>query len=61
MIANQKALQTVYEEPAIVVADFQVNDPRHIMPMLELAVELNGLRSSDADRGRAFRRRHRRA
>ena len=40
MIANQKELQTVYEEPAIVIADFQVNDPRHIMPMLELAVEL---------------------
>ena len=39
MIANQKELQTVYEEPAIVIADFQVNDPRHIMPMLELAVE----------------------
>ena len=33
-------MQTVYEEPAIVIADFQVNDPRHIMPMLELAVEL---------------------
>ena len=39
MIRNQKDLQTVYEEPAIVIADFQVNDPRHIMPMLELAVE----------------------
>lgn len=39
MIANQKELQTVYEAPAIVIADFQVNDPRHIMPMLELAVE----------------------
>jgi len=39
MIANQKELQTVYEEPAIVIADFQVNDPRHIMPMLELAVD----------------------
>ena len=33
-------MQTVYEEPAIVIADFQINDPRHIMPMLELAVEL---------------------
>ena len=40
MIANQKELQTVYEEPAIVIADFQINDPRHIMPMLEIAVEL---------------------
>ncbi|MCY3780930.1 MAG: hypothetical protein OXG78_11520 [Chloroflexi bacterium] len=39
MIMNQKELQTVYEEPAIVIADFQVNDPRHIMPMLELAVD----------------------
>ena len=39
MIADQKELQTVYEEPAIVIADFQINDPRHIMPMLELAVE----------------------
>ena len=39
MIENQKELQTVYEEPAIVVTDFQVNDPRHVMPMLELAVE----------------------
>lgn len=39
MIVNQKELQTVYEAPAIVIADFQVNDPRHIMPMLELAVE----------------------
>ncbi len=39
MIVNQKELQTVYEEPAIVIADFQINDPRHIMPMLELAVE----------------------
>ncbi len=39
MIADQKALQTVYEEPAIVIADFQINDPRHIMPMLELAVD----------------------
>jgi len=39
MIVDQQALQTVYEEPAIVIADFQVNDPRHIMPMLELAVE----------------------
>ena len=39
MISNQKELQTVYEEPAIVIADFQINDPRHIMPMLELAVE----------------------
>lgn len=40
MIVNQKELQTVYEEPAIVIADFQINDPRHIMPMLELAVDL---------------------
>ena len=39
MIADQTELQTVYEEPAIVIADFQINDPRHIMPMLELAVE----------------------
>lgn len=39
MISNQKELQTVYEEPAIVIADFQINDPRHIMPMLELAVD----------------------
>ncbi len=39
MIANQKELQTVYETPAIVIADFQITDPRHIMPMLELAVE----------------------
>ena len=39
MIADQKELQTVYEEPAIVIADFQINDPRHIMPMLELAVD----------------------
>lgn len=39
MIANQAELQTVYEEPAIVIADFQINDPRHVMPMLELAVE----------------------
>ncbi len=38
MIENQKDLQTVYEEPAIVIADFQINDPRHIMPMLEIAV-----------------------
>ena len=37
MISNQKELQTVYEEPAIVIADFQINDPRHIMPMLEIA------------------------
>ena len=39
MIENQKDLQTVYEAPAIVIADFQINDPRHIMPMLELAVD----------------------
>lgn len=39
MIADQKELQTVYEEPAIVIADFKVDDPRHIMPMLELAVD----------------------
>lgn len=39
MIVNHKELQTVYEEPAIVIADFQINDPRHIMPMLELAVD----------------------
>ncbi len=39
MIVDQKELQTVYEEPAIVIADFQINDPRHIMPMLELAVD----------------------
>ena len=45
MITNQKELQTVYEEPAIVIADFQVNDPRQIMPMLELAVEQRVSRS----------------
>ena len=39
MISDQKELQTVFEEPAIVIADFQINDPRHIMPMLELAVD----------------------
>lgn len=39
MITNQNELQTVYEEPAIVIADFQITDPRHIMPMLELAVD----------------------
>ena len=39
MIADHRELQTVYEEPAIVIADFQINDPRHIMPMLEIAVE----------------------
>ncbi len=39
MIADQQALQTVYEAPAIVIADFKVDDPRHIMPMLEIAVE----------------------
>ena len=39
MIVNQKELQTVYEEPAIVIADFQINDPRDVMPMLEIAVE----------------------
>ena len=38
MISNQKELQTVYENPAIVIADFMVTDPRHIMPMLEIAV-----------------------
>ena len=39
MIQNSADLQTVYEEPALVLADFKVNDPRHIMPMLELAVD----------------------
>jgi chaperonin GroEL len=39
MITNQKELQTVFEEPTIVLADFQINDPRHVMPMLELAVD----------------------
>ena len=39
MIQNRTELQTVYEEPAIALADFKVDDPRHIMPMLELAVE----------------------
>ncbi len=39
MIVNRAQLQTVYEEPAFVLADFKVNDPRHIMPMLEIAVD----------------------
>lgn len=39
MIVNRAELQTVYEEPAFVLADFKVNDPRHIMPMLEIAVD----------------------
>lgn len=39
MITNRTELQTVYEEPAILVVDFEVDDPRHIMPVLELAVE----------------------
>ena len=39
MIENRAELQTVYEEPAFVLADFKVNDPRHIMPMLEIAVD----------------------
>lgn len=39
MILNQAELQTVYEEPALVLIDSKVEDPRHIMPMLEIAVE----------------------
>ncbi|MCY4019198.1 MAG: hypothetical protein OXG39_07300 [Chloroflexi bacterium] len=39
MIVNRAQLQTVYEEPTFVLADFKVNDPRHIMPMLEIAVD----------------------
>ena len=39
MILNQSALQTVYEEPTLALVDSKVNDPRHIMPMLEIAVE----------------------
>ena len=39
MILNQTELQTVYEEPALVLIDSKVDDPRHIMPMLEIAVE----------------------
>lgn len=39
MIENHAELQTVYETPALLILDFQVNDPRHIMPMLEIAVE----------------------
>ena len=39
MIVNRAELQTVYEEPALVLADLKVNDPRHIMPMLEIAVD----------------------
>ncbi len=39
MIVNQTDLQTVYEEPALVLVDSKVNDPRHVMPMLEIAVE----------------------
>lgn len=39
MIMNRAELQTVYEEPAILIADFKINDPRHIMPVLEIAVE----------------------
>lgn len=39
MILNQADLQTVYEEPALVLIDSKVEDPRHIMPMLEIAVE----------------------
>ena len=41
MIQNSADLQTVYDEPAFVLADFKVDDPRHIMPMLELAVDHN--------------------
>ena len=39
MIVNRAELQTVYEEPAMVLVDSKVNDPRHIMPMLEIAVD----------------------
>ena len=39
MIADRAQLQTVYEEPALALADFKVNDPRHLMPLLEIAVE----------------------
>ena len=39
MIMNRVELQTVYEEPAILIVDFKINDPRHIMPILEIAVE----------------------
>lgn len=39
MIRNQTDLQTVYEEPALVLVDSKVQDPRHIMPMLEIAVD----------------------
>ena len=39
MITNRAELQTVYEEPAILIVDFKINDPRHIMPVLEIAVE----------------------
>lgn len=39
MIVNRAELQTVYEEPAWVLVDSKVNDPRHIMPMLEIAVD----------------------
>lgn len=39
MIVNRVELQTVYEEPALVLVDSKVNDPRHIMPMLEIAVD----------------------
>ena len=39
MILNRAELQTVYEEPALVLIDSKVGDPRHVMPMLEIAVE----------------------
>lgn len=39
MIMNHAELQTVYEEPSILIVDFKINDPRHIMPILEIAVE----------------------
>ena len=39
MIVNRAELQTVYEEPSILIVDFKINDPRHIMPILEIAVE----------------------
>ena len=39
MITNRAELQTVYEEPSILIVDFKINDPRHIMPILEIAVE----------------------
>ena len=58
MIVNRAELQTVYEEPALVLADLKVNDPRHIMPLLEIAV---GPKDRKVDLGgcRTLRRSHR--